>query len=89
MIRLNKRFAAYDSGQPLGLALGQMADLEIAVLHAVVVVKVGQGFDQETTGGSVAPYSVESSFDSGGKWLLESHLKQCNLRLEISGFVGI
>jgi len=56
--RSDKGFAANDPGYIFGFPLGEMADLEVALVHAVVVIEIGQGFHQWPAGDSVAAHGV-------------------------------
>ena len=85
----NKRLATDDPGKVLGLALGEVADLEVSVVHAVVVIEVGQGLNEGTAGDSVAANGVKGSLDGSGERLFEGLLEQCHLGFQIGGFFGI
>lgn len=66
-----------------------MADLEVTVVHLVVVIEIGQRLHQGPAGDSVAANGIEGSLDRRGERLLEGFFEQRHLSLEITGFIGI
>ena len=85
----NEAFAANNSGQILRFPLGQMADLEVEVAHAVVVVDIGEGGDQRPPIDPVTPNGIQVLFNRGGERLFECFFEKSHLSSQVAEFFGV